>query len=326
VDFYEYVGMIHGNTTKVKVYVMKEYSNYSMTHLHNLEAEAIHIIREVAATFRNPVMMYSIGKDSSVMLHLALKAFAPGKLPFPLLHVDTTFKFKAMIDFRDQVVKEHQLELLVHTNPEGKAQNINPFTHGSKVYTDIMKTEALKQALNHYQFDAAFGGARRDEEKSRAKERVFSFRDQQHRWDPKKQRPELWNVYNTEVHQGESIRVFPLSNWTELDIWQYIYQESIPIVPLYLADKRPVVRRGNTWIMVDDERIPIAEDEEIEERMVRFRTLGCYPLTGAVESPAQTLPDLIQEMLLATRSEREGRLIDTDQDGSMEEKKRAGYF
>ena len=305
---------------------MNHYSNYNMTHLQNLEAEAIYIIREVAATFRNPVMMYSIGKDSSVMLHLALKAFAPGKLPFPLLHVDTTWKFREMIEFRDRIAKEHQLELLVHTNQEGVAKNINPFTHGSKVHTDIMKTEALKQALNHYKFDAAFGGARRDEERSRAKERIFSFRDQQHRWDPKKQRPELWNIYNTEVHQGESIRVFPLSNWTELDIWQYIYQESIPIVPLYLAAERPVVRRNNTLIMVDDDRIPIAEDEVIEHKMVRFRTLGCYPLTGAVESPAQTLPDLIQEMLLATRSEREGRLIDSDQEGSMEEKKRAGYF
>jgi sulfate adenylyltransferase subunit 2 len=299
---------------------------YSMTHLKSLEAEAIHIIREVAATFRNPVMLYSIGKDSSVMLHLALKAFAPGNLPFPLLHVDTRWKFKEMIEFRDQISQRYDLEMLVHINPEGIKQNISPFTHGSKVHTEIMKTDGLKQALNHYQFDAAFGGARRDEERSRAKERIFSFRDTHHRWDPKRQRPELWNLYNTQVHQGESIRVFPLSNWTELDIWQYIHQEEIPIVPLYLADERPVVRRGGTWIMVNDDRMPIQDDEKIEMKSVRFRTLGCYPLSGAVESTATTLPELIQEMLVAKRSEREGRLIDGDQDSSMEEKKRAGYF
>lgn len=301
-------------------------TQYSTTHLKSLEAESIHIIREVAATFRNPVMLYSIGKDSSVMLHLALKAFAPGRLPFPLLHVDTRWKFKEMIEFRDQLAQRYDLEMLVHINPEGVKQNISPFTHGSKVHTEIMKTDGLKQALNQYQFDAAFGGARRDEERSRAKERIFSFRDTQHRWDPKRQRPELWNVYNTQVHQGESIRVFPLSNWTELDIWQYIYQENIPIVPLYLADKRPVVRRGGTWIMVNDDRMPLEENEKVEMKSVRFRTLGCYPLSGAVESTASTLPELIQEMLVAKRSEREGRLIDSDQDSSMEEKKRAGYF
>ena len=305
---------------------MKKQMRYHLSHLKVLESESIHIIREVASSFRNPVMLYSIGKDSSVMLHLARKAFAPARLPFPLLHVDTTWKFKEMIQFRDHIAQTYDLDLLVHVNLEGVEQKISPFTHGSKVYTDIMKTEGLKQALNREKFDAAFGGARRDEERSRAKERVFSFRDPHHRWDPKRQRPELWNLYNTEVNTGESIRVFPLSNWTELDIWQYIYQESIPIVPLYLAAKRPVVRRGGTLIMVNDDRLPLHEGEVPEEKMVRFRTLGCYPLTGAIESKADTLPELIQEMLIATRSEREGRLIDSDQDGSMEEKKRAGYF
>ncbi|WP_188149404.1 sulfate adenylyltransferase subunit CysD [Teredinibacter waterburyi] len=296
------------------------------THLKQLEAESIHIIREVAATFDNPVMMYSIGKDSAVMLHLARKAFAPGVPPFPLLHIDTTWKFKEMIAFRDQMAKDAGMELLVHTNEEGRAENINPFDHGSAKYTDIMKTSALKQALDKFGFDAAFGGARRDEEKSRAKERVYSFRDKYHRWDPKNQRPELWNLYNSRVNKGESIRVFPLSNWTELDIWQYIYLEQIPIVPLYLSAKRPVVERDGMLIMVDDDRLPLAEGEVPEEKWVRFRTLGCYPLTGAVESKAQTLPDVIQEMLLTKTSERSGRAIDHDQSGSMEKKKREGYF
>jgi sulfate adenylyltransferase subunit 2 len=297
-----------------------------LTHLNQLEAESIHIIREVVAQFERPVMLYSIGKDSSVMLHVARKAFHPAPLPFPLLHVDTTWKFRDMISFRDSTAAELGLELLVHTNPEGVEQGINPFEHGSKNYTDIMKTQALKQALSMHGFDAAFGGARRDEEKSRAKERVFSFRDRNHRWDPKSQRPELWSIYNGRVSPGESIRVFPLSNWTELDVWQYIHLEGIPIVPLYYAAPRPVVERDGVLIMVDDERFRFEEGEETETRWIRFRTLGCYPLSGAVESEATTLPDIIQEMLLATRSEREGRVIDYDQSGSMEEKKREGYF
>ncbi len=299
---------------------------YQLTHLKQLEAESIHIIREVAAEFEKPVMLYSVGKDSAVMLHVAMKAFYPGKLPFPLLHVDTTWKFKEMISFRDQHVKNLGLELLVHTNPDGIAQGIGPFTHGSKVHTDVMKTAGLKQALDHHQFDAAFGGARRDEEKSRAKERVYSFRDKNHRWDPKNQRPELWNIYNGRIQKGESIRVFPLSNWTELDIWQYIYLEDIPIVPLYFAKPRPVVERDGTLILVDDERLPLEPGEKPMMKTVRFRTLGCYPLTGAVESEATTLPEIIQEMLLTTTSERQGRVIDHDQAGSMEEKKREGYF
>ena len=298
----------------------------NLTHLKKLEAESIHIFREVAAEFDNPVMLYSVGKDSAVLLHLARKAFAPGKIPFPLLHVDTNWKFKEMIAFRDKIAKEYGFELLVHQNPEGMAMGMGPFTHGSATHTDVMKTQGLKQALNKYGFDAAFGGARRDEEKSRAKERVYSFRDENHRWDPKNQRPELWNIYNGKVHKGESIRVFPLSNWTELDIWQYIYLESIPIVPLYLAKKRPVVERDGTLIMVDDDRMPIGEDEEIQMKSVRFRTLGCYPLTGAVESTADTLPEIIQEMLLTKTSERQGRVIDHDSAGSMEKKKMEGYF
>ncbi|QOR40938.1 sulfate adenylyltransferase subunit CysD [Billgrantia diversa] len=297
-----------------------------LTHLQQLEAESIHIIREVAAEFRNPVMMYSIGKDSSVMLHLARKAFFPGPPPFPLLHVDTTWKFREMIAFRDRMAAEVGMELLVHTNEEGRAAGINPFDHGSSGYTDVMKTQALKQALDKYGFDAAFGGARRDEEASRAKERVFSFRDKFHRWDPKSQRPELWNLYNARVNKGESIRAFPLSNWTELDIWQYIYLEQIPIVPLYYAAPRPVVERDGMLVMVDDERLPLAPGEVPEEKWVRFRTLGCYPLTGAVESKADTLPEIIQEMLLTRTSERSGRAIDHDQAGSMERKKREGYF
>ena len=297
-----------------------------LTHLKQLEAESIHIIREVAAEFDNPVMLYSIGKDSAVMLHLAMKAFYPAKLPFPLMHVDTGWKFKEMIAFRDQLTKRLGLELIVHQNKEGRDAGINPFTHGSSKYTDIMKTQGLKQALDKYQFDAAFGGARRDEEKSRAKERVYSFRDSKHRWDPKNQRPELWNLYNGKVNKGESIRVFPLSNWTELDIWQYIYLEQIPIVPLYYSAKRPVVERNGTLIMVDDERMPLHEGEVPTLKSVRFRTLGCYPLTGAVESTADTLPDIIQEMLLTTSSERQGRMIDHDESGSMEKKKQEGYF
>ncbi|HFD12886.1 MAG TPA: sulfate adenylyltransferase subunit CysD [Crenotrichaceae bacterium] len=299
---------------------------HQLTHLKQLEAESIHIIREVAAEFEKPVMLYSIGKDSAVMLHVAMKAFYPGKPPFPLLHVDTTWKFKEMITFRDQHIKNLGLELFVHTNPDGVAQGIGPFTHGSKVHTDVMKTAALKQALDHYQFDAAFGGARRDEEKSRAKERVYSFRDKNHRWDPKNQRPELWNIYNGRIQKGESIRVFPLSNWTELDVWQYIYLEDIPIVPLYFAKPRPVVERDGTLILVDDERLPLEPNEKPMMKTVRFRTLGCYPLTGAVESEATTLPEIIQEMLLTTTSERQGRVIDHDQAASMEEKKREGYF
>ncbi|MCC4799145.1 sulfate adenylyltransferase subunit CysD [Enterovibrio norvegicus] len=298
----------------------------TLTHLKQLEAESIHIIREVAAEFDNPVMMYSIGKDSSVMLHLARKAFYPGKIPFPLLHVDTDWKFKEMIEFRDRAAKEHGFELLVHQNPEGIAMGCSPFVHGSSKHTDIMKTQGLKQALDKYGFDAAFGGARRDEEKSRAKERVYSFRDKNHRWDPKNQRPELWHTYNGQVNKGESIRVFPLSNWTELDIWQYIYLEGIDIVPLYLSEIRPVVERDGMLIMVDDDRMELREGEKVEYKSVRFRTLGCYPLTGAVESTADTLPGIIEEMLVATSSERQGRAIDHDQSGSMELKKRQGYF
>ncbi|MCG9723774.1 sulfate adenylyltransferase subunit CysD [Vibrio brasiliensis] len=297
-----------------------------MTHLKQLEAESIHIMREVAAEFDNPVMLYSVGKDSSVMLHLAKKAFAPGTPPFPLMHVDTTWKFKEMIQFRDYMANKLGMKLIVHQNPEGLKMNISPFVHGSSKHTDIMKTQGLKQALDKYGFDAAFGGARRDEEKSRAKERVYSFRDEYHRWDPKNQRPELWNIYNGKVNQGESIRVFPLSNWTELDIWQYIYLENIEIPSLYLAAKRPVVERDGMLIMVDDERMELKEGEVVEEKMVRFRTLGCYPLTGAVESEATTLPEIIQEMLLTTTSERQGRAIDHDSSGSMEKKKREGYF
>ncbi|MGY5584094.1 sulfate adenylyltransferase subunit CysD [Vibrio cincinnatiensis] len=297
-----------------------------ITHLKQLEAESIHVMREVAAEFDNPVMLYSVGKDSSVMLHLAKKAFAPDVPPFPLMHVDTTWKFKEMIEFRDYMAKKLGMKLIVHQNPEGLAMNINPFVHGSSKHTDIMKTEGLKQALDKYGFDAAFGGARRDEEKSRAKERVYSFRDEHHCWDPKNQRPELWNIYNGRVNQGESIRVFPLSNWTELDIWQYIYLENIEIPSLYLSKVRPVVKRDGMLIMVDDERMELKEGEVIELKMVRFRTLGCYPLTGAVESQATTLPEIIQEMLLTTTSERQGRAIDHDSSGSMEKKKREGYF
>ena len=296
------------------------------THLKQLEAESIHIIREVAAEFDNPVMLYSVGKDSAVMLHLAMKAFAPGKPPFPLMHVDTTWKFREMITFRDKMAEKVGMKLIVHTNQEGVAQCVGPFTHGSAKHTDVMKTQALKQALEKHGFDAAFGGARRDEEKSRAKERVYSFRDKFHRWDPKNQRPELWNLYNGKVNKGESIRVFPLSNWTELDIWQYIYLEGIDIVPLYLAAERPVVERDGTLIMVDDERMPMEPGETPEMKMVRFRTLGCYPLTGAVESDATTLPEIIQEMLLTKTSERQGRVIDHDSAASMEQKKREGYF
>jgi len=298
----------------------------NVTHLKQLEAESIHIFREVAAEFDNPVMLYSVGKDSSVLLHLARKAFAPGKIPFPLLHVDTTWKFHEMIAFRDQMAKKHDLDLLVHINQEGVDMEINPFIHGSAKHTDIMKTVGLKQALNKYKFDAAFGGARRDEEKSRAKERVYSFRDENHRWDPKNQRPELWNIYNSQINKGESIRVFPMSNWTELDIWQYIYMENIEIPSLYLAKPRPVVERDGLLIMVDDERMPLKEGETPEMRSVRFRTLGCYPLTGAVESTADTLPEVIQEMLLTKTSERQGRVIDNDSSGSMEKKKMEGYF
>ncbi|WP_370693669.1 sulfate adenylyltransferase subunit CysD [Oceanobacter sp. 3_MG-2023] len=301
-------------------------SKKRLTHLKQLEAESIHIIREVAAEFDNPVMLYSVGKDSAVMLHLATKAFFPGKPPFPLMHVDTTWKFKEMISFRDTMAAKVGMDLIVHVNQDGVDQGIGPFTHGSSVHTDVMKTQGLKQALDKYGFDAAFGGARRDEEKSRAKERVYSFRDKNHRWDPKNQRPELWNIYNGRINKGESIRVFPLSNWTELDIWQYIYLESIEIVPLYYAAMRPVVERDGMLIMVDDERMPIQDDEEVQEKMVRFRTLGCYPLTGAVESEAATLPEIIQEMLLTTTSERQGRAIDHDSSGSMEKKKMEGYF
>lgn len=297
-----------------------------MTHLDRLEAESIHIMREVAAECENPVMLYSVGKDSSVMLHLAQKAFYPSPPPFPLMHVDTTWKFKEMIAFRDRRAKEVGMELIVHINEDGVKDGVGPFTHGSALHTDIMKTQGLKQALDKHKFDAAFGGARRDEEKSRAKERIFSFRSEQHRWDAKNQRPELWNIYNTRVRKNESMRVFPLSNWTELDIWQYIYKEQIDIPDLYLAKKRPVVEKDGVLIMVDDDRMPIGPDDIVEEKMVRFRTLGCYPLTGAVESDAATLPDVIQEMLLTTTSERQGRVIDSDAGASMEQKKEEGYF
>src|SRR5437764_7819555 len=297
-----------------------------LTHLQRLEAESIYIMREVVAQAENPVMLYSIGKDSSVMLHLALKAFYPGKPPFPFLHVDTTWKFREMYQFRQRIAQEHGLDLIVHINQEGLDLGINPFTHGSAVHTDVMKTQALKQALDKYGFDAAFGGARRDEEKSRAKERIFSFRSAQHRWDPKNQRPELWRLYNTRINKGESIRVFPISNWTELDIWQYIHLENIPIVPLYFSAERPVVERDGSLIMVDDERMPLRPGETPMMKSVRFRTLGCYPLTGAVESTADTLPRIIQEMLLTTTSERQGRVIDHDQAASMEKKKQEGYF
>ena len=298
----------------------------NLTHLRQLEAESIHIIREVAASFERPVMLYSIGKDSSVLLHLARKAFYPAPPPFPLMHVDTTWKFREMIEFRDRMAAEYGFDLIVHINQDGVKQGIGPFTHGSSLHTDVMKTESLKQALNKYKFDAAFGGARRDEEKARAKERVFSFRTETHRWDPKNQRPELWDIYNARINKGESIRAFPISNWTELDIWQYIYLEQIPIVPLYYSAKRPVVERDGMLIMVDDDRMPLNPGETPEMRSVRFRTLGCYPLTGAVESEAATLPDIIQEMLLTRSSERQGRMIDHDQAGSMEKKKQEGYF
>ncbi|MCX8499485.1 MAG: sulfate adenylyltransferase subunit CysD [Caulobacteraceae bacterium] len=301
-------------------------SPVALTHLQRLEAESIHIMREVVAESDNPVMLYSIGKDSAVMLHLAIKAFYPALPPFPLLHVDTGWKFREMIAFRDDIVAKLGLTLLTHTNPDGVAQGVGPFTHGSAVHTDIMKTQGLKQALDQHGFDVAFGGARRDEEKSRAKERIFSFRSAQHRWDPKQQRPELWRTYNARKQKGESIRVFPLSNWTELDIWQYIHLENIPLVPLYFAAKRPVVERDGTLIMVDDDRMPMRPGEVPDQKMVRFRTLGCYPLTGAVESTAATLPDIIQEMLLTTTSERQGRVIDHDQAASMEKKKQEGYF
>jgi sulfate adenylyltransferase subunit 2 len=300
---------------------------HHLTHLRQLEAESIHIIREVAAEFEKPVMLYSIGKDSAVMLRLAQKAFHPGKLPFPLMHVDTTWKFREMYEFRDSYVRKTLgLDLIVYVNEDGLKQGISPIASGSKVHTDVMKTQGLLQALNKYKFDAAFGGARRDEEKSRAKERVYSFRDKNHRWDPKNQRPELWNLFNGKVHRGESIRVFPLSNWTELDVWQYIYLEEIPIVPLYKAALRPVVDRDGTLILVDDDRLPLHPGEKPLMKMVRFRTLGCYPLSGAVESKATTLPEIIQEMLLTKQSERQGRVIDFDQAASMEQKKREGYF
>ncbi|MCP4177418.1 MAG: sulfate adenylyltransferase subunit CysD [bacterium] len=301
-------------------------SDYRITHLKQLEAESIQIIREVAAEFQNPVMLYSIGKDSSVMLRLAQKAFSPGKIPFPLMHVDTNWKFKEMITFREKMAKEIGFDLIVYKNPEGLAANINPFDHGSEKHTQVMKTEALKKALDKNGFDAAFGGARRDEEKSRAKERVYSFRNKYHQWDPKNQRPELWNIYNSKINKGESIRVFPLSDWTELDIWRYIQVENIPIVPLYYAKERPVVEKNGVLIMVDDDRMRIEGNEKIEMKKVRFRTLGCYPLTGAVESEAETLEEIVQEMLLTTTSERQGRVIDYDGAASMEEKKKDGYF
>ena len=301
-------------------------SGYALTHLKQLEAESIHVIREVAAEFERPVLLYSIGKDSSVLLHLARKAFFPGPLPFPLLHVDTTWKFRDMIAFRDSTARELGLNLIVHTNEAGRAANVTPFTHGSRKYTDIMKTQALKEALDAHRFDACFGGARRDEEASRAKERVYSVRDGNHRWEPKSQRPELWNLYNGNINAGEEVRVFPLSNWTELDVWQYVYLEGIDIVPLYFAAERPVVERDGMLIMVDDDRMPLREGEQPQQRSVRFRTLGCYPLSGAIESTAATLPEIIQEMLVARHSERQGRLIDHDVSGSMERKKREGYF
>ena len=302
------------------------FMNAPLSHLDRLEAEAIHIFREVAATFTNPVMLYSVGKDSSVLMHLAVKAFAPAKPPFPFLHVDTTWKFREMIAFRDRMARELGFDLLVHINEDGVRQGIGPFTHGSNTHTHVMKTVALRQALDYYKFDAAFGGARRDEEKSRAKERIFSFRDANHAWDPKNQRPEMWKIYNTRVSPGESIRVFPLSNWTELDIWQYIRREEIPIVPLYFARRRPVVERDGMLILVDDDRIKLQPNEVVQERMVRFRTLGCYPLTGAIDSEADTLDAIVDEMLLSRTSERQGRLIDRDETGSMEKKKREGYF
>jgi len=297
-----------------------------LSHLDLLEAEAIHIMREVVNEVENPVMLYSVGKDSAVMLHLARKAFHPSKLPFPLMHVDTTFKFKEMIEFRDKMSKDMEFDLIVHTNQDGVRDNVNPFDHGSNTYTDIMKTQGLKQALDKHGFDAAFGGARRDEEATRAKERVFSFRTRTHQWDPKNQRPELWSLYNADMKKGESIRVFPLSNWTEFDIWQYIYEQNIPIVPLYFAAKRPVVERDGALIMVDDDRIPLGKGEKPQQRMIRFRTLGCYPLTGAVESTATNLPEIILETMVAKVSERSGRVIDHDQSASMEKKKREGYF
>ncbi|MFC3695337.1 sulfate adenylyltransferase subunit CysD [Chenggangzhangella methanolivorans] len=300
-------------------------SNLSV-HLKRLEAESIHIIREVAAEFRNPVMLYSIGKDSSVMLHLAMKAFYPSKPPFPLLHVDTTWKFREMIQFRDETAKRLGIDLIVHINEDGVKRGVSPIASGSNVHTQVMKTESLRQALDKHGFDAAFGGARRDEEKSRAKERVFSFRTANHAWDPRNQRPELWRLYNTRVKQGESIRVFPISNWTELDVWQYVQAENIPVVPLYFSAMRPVVERGGTLIMRDDERLPLEPGETPQEKLVRFRTLGCYPLTGAIESTATTLDDIIAEMLASTTSERQGRLIDSDEAGSMEKKKKEGYF
>ncbi len=305
---------------------MKAATSFTFSHLKQLEAESIFIIREVAASFEKPVMLYSIGKDSSVMLRLAQKAFHPGKIPFPLMHVDTTWKFREMIEFRTRMAREIGFELLVWTNQEGVRDNVTPFTYGSNKYTQIMKTVALKQALDHHKFDAAFGGARRDEEKSRAKERIYSFRDRFHQWDPKNQRPELWSLYNNKINPGESIRVFPLSNWTELDVWLYIMLEKIPIVPLYFAKERPVVNRSGTLILVDDDRLPLEPGEKPEMRRVRFRTLGCYPLTGAIESNAQTLEQIVQEMLLTKTSERQGRVIDYDQAGSMEEKKKEGYF
>jgi len=301
-------------------------TSYNLTHLKQLEAESIHMIREVVAEFDNPVMLYSIGKDSSVLVHLALKAFYPAPPPFPLLHVDTTWKFKDMIAFRDRFCKENNLDLIVHINKEGKEKGINPFDHGSGIYTNVMKTESLRQALDKGGYDAAFGGARRDEEKSRAKERIYSFRDAKHQWDPKNQRPELWNVYNGKVKKGESIRVFPLSNWTELDVWQYIYLEDMEIVPLYYAKERPVVERDGNLIMVDDDRFQFNPGEKPEMKTIRFRTLGCYPLSGAIESAAATLPEIIQEMLLTKQSERQGRIIDYDEAASMEKKKREGYF
>jgi len=297
-----------------------------LSHIDKLESESIHIIREVASEFDNPVMLYSIGKDSSVMLHLAQKAFYPSKIPFKLMHIDTTWKFKEMINFRDETAKKYNLDLLVHINQEGVANNINPISSGSKIHTDVMKTQSLIQALDKYKFDAAFGGARRDEEKSRAKERIFSFRDKKHRWDPKNQKPELWNLFNTKIDKGESVRVFPLSNWTEIDIWQYIYQENIQLVPLYFSKIRSIIRRNDMMIMVDDDRLKIKENEKIEQKKVRFRTLGCYPLTAAVESDATTVEEIIIELLESKYSERQGRLIDNDQIGSMEKKKQEGYF
>ena len=297
-----------------------------LSHIEKLESESIHIIREVVAEFENPVMLYSIGKDSSVMLHLAQKAFYPNKIPFKLMHIDTTWKFKEMIFFREETAKNYNLDLLVHINEEGVRDKISPINHGSKIHTDIMKTQALKQALDKYRFDAAFGGARRDEEKSRSKERIFSFRDKSHRWDPKNQKPELWNLFNTKIHKDESVRVFPLSNWTEIDVWQYIYQEKIPIVPLYFAKTRPIIKRDNMLIMVDDDRLELKQNEKIEQIQVRFRTLGCYPLTAAVESSASSVEEILIELLETKHSERQGRLIDNDQIGSMERKKQEGYF